>query len=101
MPAAEVEAALVAGAPQDLLEDVRLFDVYTGAQVGEGHESLAYTLSSVPLTGRSPRRRSRPPATRRSPKPTAGLAPSCAAASASRYRGSRLRAWTAAIYDQA
>ena len=35
VPAAEVEAALVAGAPQDLLEDVRLFDVYTGAQVGE------------------------------------------------------------------
>ena len=44
VPAAEVEAALVAGAPQDLLEDVRLFDVYTGAQVGEGRKSLAYTL---------------------------------------------------------
>jgi phenylalanyl-tRNA synthetase beta chain len=44
VPAAEVEAALVAGAPQDLLEDVRLFDVYTGAQVGEERKSLAYTL---------------------------------------------------------
>jgi phenylalanyl-tRNA synthetase beta chain len=28
----------------DLLEDVRLFDVYTGEQVGEGKRSLAYTL---------------------------------------------------------
>ena len=27
-----------------LLEDVTLFDVYTGAQVGEGRKSLAYTL---------------------------------------------------------
>jgi phenylalanyl-tRNA synthetase beta chain len=44
VPAAKVEAALVAGAPRDLLEDVRLFDVYTGAQVGEERKSLAYTL---------------------------------------------------------
>ncbi len=44
VPAAEVQAALVAGAPADLLEDVRLFDVYTGAQVGEQRKSLAYTL---------------------------------------------------------
>jgi phenylalanyl-tRNA synthetase beta chain len=44
VPAAEVEAALVAGAPSDLLEGVRLFDVYTGAQVGEDRKSLAYTL---------------------------------------------------------
>ena len=44
VPAAEVEAALVAGAPEDLLEGVRLFDVYTGAQVGEQRKSLAYTL---------------------------------------------------------
>jgi phenylalanyl-tRNA synthetase beta chain len=28
----------------DLLEDVRLFDVYTGEQVGEGRRSLAFTL---------------------------------------------------------
>jgi phenylalanyl-tRNA synthetase beta chain len=41
---ASTSAALVAGAPADLLEDVRLFDVYTGAQVGEGRKSLAYTL---------------------------------------------------------
>ena len=44
VPAGEVEAALVAGAPADLLEDVRLFDVYTGSQVGPGRKSLAYTL---------------------------------------------------------
>ena len=30
--------------PQELLEGVRLFDVYTGAQVGEDRKSLAYTL---------------------------------------------------------
>jgi phenylalanyl-tRNA synthetase beta chain len=45
VPAAEVEAALVAGAPAELLEGVRLFDVYTGAQVGENRKSLAYTLT--------------------------------------------------------
>ena len=44
VPAADVAAALVAGAPEDLLEDVRLFDVYAGAQVGEDRKSLAYTL---------------------------------------------------------
>jgi phenylalanyl-tRNA synthetase beta chain len=44
VPAAEVEAALVAGAPAELLEGVRLFDVYTGSQVGEDRKSLAYTL---------------------------------------------------------
>jgi phenylalanyl-tRNA synthetase beta chain len=44
VPAAEVEAALVAGAPAELLEDVRLFDVYTGSQVGQGRKSLAYAL---------------------------------------------------------
>jgi phenylalanyl-tRNA synthetase beta chain len=44
VPAADVEAALVDGAPADLLESVRLFDVYTGAQVGEDRKSLAYTL---------------------------------------------------------
>ena len=43
VPAAEVEAALRAGAGP-LLEDLRLFDVYTGEQVGEGRKSLAFTL---------------------------------------------------------
>jgi phenylalanyl-tRNA synthetase beta chain len=43
VPAAEVEAALVAGAG-DLLESLRLFDVYTGAQVGADRKSLAYAL---------------------------------------------------------
>ncbi|MQY09807.1 phenylalanine--tRNA ligase subunit beta [Actinomadura macrotermitis] len=43
VPAAEVESALREGAGE-LLESVRLFDVYTGEQVGEGRKSLAYTL---------------------------------------------------------
>jgi phenylalanyl-tRNA synthetase beta chain len=43
VPASAVEAALVLGAG-DLLESIRLFDVYTGAQVGEGRRSLAYAL---------------------------------------------------------
>ncbi|MEV4164829.1 phenylalanine--tRNA ligase subunit beta [Nonomuraea dietziae] len=42
-PVADVAAALRDGAGE-LLESVRLFDVYTGAQVGEGNKSLAYTL---------------------------------------------------------
>ncbi|WP_432573215.1 phenylalanine--tRNA ligase subunit beta [Kineococcus sp. SYSU DK005] len=41
--AAAVEEALREGAGE-LLEDVRLFDVYTGPQVGEGRRSLAYAL---------------------------------------------------------
>ncbi|SDI39411.1 phenylalanyl-tRNA synthetase beta chain [Sinosporangium album] len=40
---ADVTAALRDGAGE-LLESVRLFDVYMGAQVGEGNKSLAYTL---------------------------------------------------------
>jgi len=43
VPAAEVAAALRDGAGE-LLEDLRLFDVYTGAQLAEGRKSLAYTL---------------------------------------------------------
>jgi phenylalanyl-tRNA synthetase beta chain len=47
VPAAEVERALVAGAAGTgdlVLEDLRLFDVYTGEQAGDGRKSLAYTL---------------------------------------------------------
>ena len=33
-----------AGGAGELLEDLRLFDVYTGAQLAEGRKSLAYTL---------------------------------------------------------
>ncbi len=48
VPAADVQHALAAGAAGAgdgvLLEDVRLFDVYTGEQAGEGSKSLAYTL---------------------------------------------------------
>jgi len=43
VPAAEVEAALRSGAGE-LLESIRLFDVYTGSQVGQGKKSLAYAL---------------------------------------------------------
>jgi len=42
-PAAEVEGALRDGAGE-LLEALRLFDVYRGPQVGEGRKSLAYAL---------------------------------------------------------
>ena len=41
--AGDVESSLRAGAGE-LLEQVRLFDVYVGAQVGEGKRSLAYSL---------------------------------------------------------
>jgi len=48
VPAADVAAALAQGVAAagagPLLEDVRLFDVYTGEQAGEGSKSLAYTL---------------------------------------------------------
>ena len=46
VPAADVAAALRDGAEDadGLLEEIRLFDVYTGAQVGEGRKSLAYRL---------------------------------------------------------
>jgi phenylalanyl-tRNA synthetase beta chain len=43
VPAAAVEAALREGAGA-LLESIRLFDVYTGDQVGAGKKSLAYAL---------------------------------------------------------
>jgi phenylalanyl-tRNA synthetase beta chain len=43
VPAGDVRAALLDGAG-DLLEDVRLFDVYTGPQVGEARKSLAFAL---------------------------------------------------------
>lgn len=44
VPAAEVEAALAQGAGE-LLESVRLFDVYTSEQLGAGQRSLAYKLT--------------------------------------------------------
>ncbi|MEE6274091.1 phenylalanine--tRNA ligase subunit beta [Georgenia sp. MJ206] len=43
VPAADVLAAVLDGAG-DLAEDVRLFDVFTGGQVGEGKKSLAFAL---------------------------------------------------------
>ncbi|HVT65205.1 MAG TPA: phenylalanine--tRNA ligase subunit beta [Mycobacteriales bacterium] len=43
VPAADLEAALRAGAGE-LLETIRLFDVYVGEQVGEGRKSMAYAL---------------------------------------------------------
>jgi phenylalanyl-tRNA synthetase beta chain len=48
VPAADVKAALIDGVQGSeyagLLEDVHLFDVYTGEQAGPGRKSLAYTL---------------------------------------------------------
>ncbi|MFU8874103.1 phenylalanine--tRNA ligase subunit beta [Micromonospora sp. SL4-19] len=44
VPAAEVERALVEGAGE-LLEGVRLFDVYASEQLGAGRRSLAYKLT--------------------------------------------------------
>ncbi|HEU4348181.1 MAG TPA: phenylalanine--tRNA ligase subunit beta [Actinoplanes sp.] len=44
VPAARVEAALVAGAGE-LLESVHLFDVYSSEQLGAGMRSLAYKLT--------------------------------------------------------
>ncbi|TNM66831.1 phenylalanine--tRNA ligase subunit beta [Streptomyces sp. NP160] len=48
VPAEAVRQALLAGVAgaghADLVEEVRLFDVYTGAPVPEGHRSLAFTL---------------------------------------------------------
>ena len=43
VPVADVMASVRAGAGE-LLEDVRLFDVYTGDQVGPGKRSLAFAL---------------------------------------------------------
>ncbi|CAN5197295.1 phenylalanine--tRNA ligase subunit beta [soil metagenome] len=48
VPAADLEAAVRLGADSSpagkVLEDLRLFDVYTGAQVGDGRKSLAFSL---------------------------------------------------------
>ncbi|MEU8900051.1 phenylalanine--tRNA ligase subunit beta [Nocardia sp. NPDC048505] len=43
VPAASVESALRSGGGE-LLEDLALFDVYEGAQAGEGRKSLTYAL---------------------------------------------------------
>ncbi|MFD4479792.1 phenylalanine--tRNA ligase subunit beta [Streptomyces sp. NPDC058471] len=43
VPAADVEQALSEGAGE-LLESIRLFDVFTGEQIGAGKKSLAYAL---------------------------------------------------------
>jgi len=43
VPAAAVEAALREGAGE-LLESIRLFDVFTGEQIGAGKKSLAFAL---------------------------------------------------------
>jgi phenylalanyl-tRNA synthetase beta chain len=43
VPVAEV-ASTLRGGGGDLLEDLNLFDVFTGEQVGEGKRSLAYAL---------------------------------------------------------
>ena len=66
----DVAAQSVVDAVRDgagaLLEDVRLFDVYTGPQIGEGRKSLTLRCGSAPPTARSPRTKPAPPATPRS-----------------------------------
>ncbi|MGE5286942.1 MAG: phenylalanine--tRNA ligase subunit beta [Micromonosporaceae bacterium] len=48
VPAADVAQALrdgiMASGSAGLLEEIRLFDVYTGEQIGHGRKSLAYTI---------------------------------------------------------
>jgi phenylalanyl-tRNA synthetase beta chain len=51
VPAAEVQRALIDGAG-DVVESIRLFDINTGAQIGEGKKSLASRWDSGPPTGR-------------------------------------------------
>ena len=41
--AGALQAALVAGAGE-LLESIRLFDIYRGSQIADGSKSLAYAL---------------------------------------------------------
>ncbi|WP_432845221.1 phenylalanine--tRNA ligase subunit beta [Amycolatopsis sp. CA-161197] len=43
VPSADLAEVLRSGAG-DLLEDITLFDVYTGTQIGDGKQSLAYKL---------------------------------------------------------
>jgi phenylalanyl-tRNA synthetase beta chain len=43
LSSADVQSALVEGAGE-LLESISLFDIYAGAQVGDGKKSLAYNL---------------------------------------------------------
>ncbi|GAA1485721.1 phenylalanine--tRNA ligase subunit beta [Brachybacterium fresconis] len=43
VPASAVQAAIVVGIG-DLAEDVHLFDVYTGDQIGDGKKSLAFSV---------------------------------------------------------
>jgi phenylalanyl-tRNA synthetase beta chain len=43
VPVSDVASALRSGGGE-LLEDLRLFDVYTGEQLGAGKRSLAYAL---------------------------------------------------------
>lgn len=42
-PAAEIER-IIRGAGDELLREVKLFDVYRGEQVGEGKKSVAYNI---------------------------------------------------------
>ena len=44
VPSAAIEA-VIRKAGGDLLKDVRLFDVYEGGSIPEGHRSLAYSLT--------------------------------------------------------
>ena len=56
VPAADVAAALTAGAGE-LLEDVRLFDVYTGAQLGAGPQVAGVHAAAARARPHADRRR--------------------------------------------
>ena len=76
--AEDVAAAKVLDAVRDaagaLLDDVGVFDVYSGPQVGEGRRSLACRLPSVHPIARSPTRTWRPCASGSSPRwPRSGV----------------------------
>lgn len=51
VPAAEVQRALIDGAGE-LLESIRLFDIYTGAQIGKARSPWPSRWDSGPPTGR-------------------------------------------------
>lgn len=45
VPVAEVESSIRDAAPAELLEDLRLFDVYRGGEIEEGRRSLAWRFT--------------------------------------------------------
>ena len=79
VPAAEVEAALVAGAPRTCSRTCGCSTCTPGPRSASSASRWPTRSGSAPRTGRSPPPRPRRPATRPWPRPPAGSAPSCAA----------------------